>query len=507
MRRLVTVFVGLSAAAAACGDGGGAPDGGFPDATTEEGVVETTGGAVRGVRDGDTWAYLGIPYAAPPVGDLRFAPPAEPARWTGIRDADSLGPWCPQLQDGGFVGDEDCLFVNVWAPAAPAGARPVMVWIHGGGNAIGSASDPIYDGAALAAAGDVVVVSLNYRLGQLGWLAHPELGAGNWGLLDQVAALRWVDANAAAFGGDPDSVTIFGESAGGRNVCTLMGTPAAADLFDRAIVQSGACKFLPDLAAAEAVGADVAAELGCTGDVAACLRAAGAEEVIRALPAEIGALSAGAYQPNVDGDVLPEQAEAAIRAGRHHPVPFLVGANADETNLEAPLGMTQPQVDAIVRATFGTTLGDQVLAEYSAITPPRTQYVRITSDSRFICPSREIARAVSIGQSEPSRRYFFRYAPTAVGAVHGLDVVYVFGTFDAVETAGGEPYVPTATDLALSAAMQDLWTTFARTGDPGGDWPAWDATDPALVLDATVAVEPGAGADHCDFWRPIYEAL
>jgi para-nitrobenzyl esterase len=500
MRRLAPLIVAFSVTAVACGDDGAAPDGGNPDATTEEGVVETTGGAVRGVRDGDTWAYLGIPYAAPPVGPLRFAPPAAPEPWAGIRDAGALGPWCPQLQDGAYVGDEDCLFVNVWVPDAGAD-RPVMVWIHGGGNSIGSASDPIYGGGRLAESGEVVVVTINYRLGQLGWLAHPDLGEGNWGLLDQVAALRWARANAAAFGGDPDNVTIFGESAGGRNVCTLLATPDAAGLFDRAIVQSGACKFLESLAEAEAQGAAVAGELGCTGDVAACLRAATAEEVVNALPSDVGTLGASLYGPVIDGDLLPEQPEAAIRGGRHHAVPLLVGANADETNREAPLGMTQPQVDTIVRTTFGTTLGDAILAEYAAITPPRAQYVKLTSDYRFICPSREIARAVSLGQDEAARRYFFRYAPTAAGAVHGLDVVYVFGTFDAV------PYVPTATDLALSASIQGLWTTFAKSGDPGDDWPAWDDADPALVLDATIAVEPGAGADHCDFWRPIYEAL
>jgi para-nitrobenzyl esterase len=289
-------------------------------------------------------------------------------------------------------------------------------------------------------------------------------------------------------------------------VCTLLAAPAAAGLFDRAIVQSGACKFLQDLDEAEAQGAAVAAELGCTGEVAACLRAASAEEVVAALPADVGALSSSPYGPNVDGAVLPEQPEAAIRAGRHHAVPFIVGANADETNLEAPLGMTQEQVDALVHATFGTTLGDQVLAEYAGISPPRAQYVRISSDVRFICPSREIARAVTLGQSEPARRYFFRYAPSPAGAVHGLDVVYLFGTFDAV-LVDGEPYVPTATDLALSASIQELWTRFARTGAPGGAWPVWDDTDPALVLDATIAVAAGPGAEHCDFWRPIYEAL
>ena len=506
MLRSSILIVVFSVTAVACGDDAAAPDGGNPDATTADGVVETTGGAVRGVRSGDTWAYLGIPYAAPPIGELRFAPPAAPEPWSGIRDAGEVGPWCPQLQDGAYVGDEDCLFVNVWVPDAGAAPRPVMVWIHGGGNSIGSASDPIYDGARLAAAGEVVVVSLGYRLGQLGWLAHPDVGDGNWGLLDQVAALEWVRDNAAVFGGDPELVTIFGESAGGRNVCTLLATPSAAGLFDRAIVQSGACKFLQDLADADAQGALVADELGCTGDLAACLRAASAEEVVAALPADVGALGSSTYGPAIGTDVLPVQPEAAIQAGDHHAVPFLVGANADETNLEAPLGMTQPQVDSIVRASFGATLGDAILAEYAGITPPRAQYVRITSDYRFICPSREIARSAAAGQSEPARRYFFRYAPSAAGAPHGLDVVYVFGTFDAV-LVDGEPYVATATDLALSATMQAHWTAFAASGTPDPEWTEWDDSDPAMVYDATSAVAAAPGVEHCDFWRPIYEAL
>lgn len=467
---------------AACGDSPIAS----PDA--EPAGCELTATVEDGVR-----AYLGIRYASAP----RFEAPAPVA----CEQLGELGPRCPQLEDGAFVGDEECLYLNVWAPE-DAADLPVMVWIHGGGNSIGTASDPLYDGAALAAAGDVVVVSINYRLGQLGFLAHPDLGAGNYALLDQIAALTWVQDHVADLGGDPDTVTIFGESAGGRNVCTLLGTPAAHGLFDRAIVQSGACKFLQTLAQAEDQGAAVATELGCGDDVAACLRAATAEALTRALPADVSALGSASYGPNVDGDLLPEQAEDAIAAGRSAQVPLLVGANADETSTAAPLTMSQSTYESIIRATFGQTLGDQVLAEYAAVTPARAAYVRVTSDYRFICPSREIARSAS---TLPSRRYFFRYAPGPYGAVHGIEIPYLFATFSAV-TVNGNPYTPTATDLALSASIQSLWTEFARTGAVS-TWPTWDDSDPALVLDATVSVETAPGATHCDFWRPIYEAL
>jgi para-nitrobenzyl esterase len=534
MTRIALLSVVLSTISVGCGDTSDAPDAATvaePDSATgaacgadippADGIAITTSGAVRGQRQGDTWSYLGIPYAAPPVGPLRFAPPAAPACWEQIRPADTYGPRCPQLAGGAVIGDEDCLTLNVWVPAAasPPGGRPVMLWIHGGGNALGSASDPLYVADRLATAGDVVVVSIEYRLGPLGFLVHPALASGpadsvgNYGLLDQVAALQWVHDNAAAFTGDPDNVTIFGESAGGRDVCTLLATPSAAGLLHRAIVESGACKFLQDASAAASTGADLAAALGCdtAPDTAACLRAASPAALIEALPNDPGALGRSIYNPVVDGVVLPEQPEAAIRAGRHNPVPFIVGANAEETGRAAPPTMTQQQYETLIAASYGA-LADDVLAEYADISPPRAAYVAVTSDARFICPSHEIALSAAHGQSEPVYRYFFRHGPGLQGAVHGIELPYLFGTFSAITIAGGEPYQPTEVDLALSASMQSLWTSFARTGIPTApSAPDWTATSvdasPALVLDTTLAIDPAAGTAHCDFWRPIYEAL
>ena len=507
------------------GCGGGDGDGDAADAAIDAPAcapvagapaekVMTTGGVVRGARDGETWAYKGVPYVAPPVGAARFLPPAPVACSAAELDATRLGPRCPQLQeDGSFVGEEDCLQLNVWAPATAAAPRPVMVWIHGGGNAAGTAVDPLYDGRRLAVAGDVVVVTINYRLGQLGFLADAVLAPGgslgNYGTLDQLAALDWVQANVAAFGGDPGNVTIFGESAGGRNVCTLLATPGSAGRFHRAIVESGACKFLDTVARAQATADDVAEALGCTGaDRAACLRAAPVEAMTRAAAAPVGTLEASGFGSVVDGTVVPEQPEAAMAAGRHHAVPFIVGANADETAREVPPGLTEAQYDTLVRAQYGA-IANAVLAHYPPTPTPRLAYVRLTTDARFVCPSRQIARKADAGQTAPVRRYFFSYAPNALGAVHGLEIPFVFGTFDGIVTPNGQPYQPTATDLALSSAMQGYWTRFARTGDPGGTptWPLQGAGDPVLVLDRTITTATDVRAADCDFWAPYYDAL
>ncbi len=487
----------------------------LPGASAER--VATTSGVVRGARDGATWTFKGVPFAAPPVADRRWRAPEPAACVRGELDATAFGPPCPQLADGAVVGDEDCLQLNVWAPTVAAEPRPVMLWIHGGGNSVGTASDPLYDGRRLAEAGDVVVVTTNYRLGQLGFLAHPGLDAasGNFGTLDLVRALGWVRDNIAAFGGDPGNVTIFGESAGARDVCTLLATPTAAGLFHRAIMESGACKFLPSRRAAETQGAAFVAATPCAGavDIPACLRALPVATLITTLPGNPSALGSSPYQPTIDGTVLPEQPATAMAAGRHHPVPFVVGANADETGGVAPAIPTEAAYASLVHAEFGAALGDRVLAQYPAsrFPTPRAAYVRVTTDARFVCPAREIARAADAGQAAPVYRYFFQYGdPSPFGAVHGLDVPFVFGTFGAISTAANQPYQPTATDLAVSATLQAAWTTFARTGDPGTTppWPTWTpATDPTLQLDASASTVDGVRTADCDFWRPLYDSL
>jgi para-nitrobenzyl esterase len=519
----------MAAALAACGGGSsGSPDGRPPDDATPDAPrcpvtagapgerVSTTSGVAHGTRAGATWSYKAIPFAAPPVGDLRFRAPERAACADSEIDATAFGPRCPQLDSGAYAGSEDCLQLNVWAPAATAAPRPVMFWIHGGGNSVGTAADALYDGRRLSEVGDVVLVSANYRLGQLGFLAHPSFGtgSGNFGTLDLVQALGWVHDNIAAFGGDPGNVTIFGESAGARDVCTLLAAQPAAGLFHRAIMESGACKFLPTRSAAEAQGNKVVAATSCAQatDVPACLRALPVATLINALAGDPGALGSSPYQPTIDGSVLVEQPSVAMTAGRHHAVPFLVGANADETGKVAPAVPSETAYQDLVHAQYGTTLGDRVLQQYPAsrFATPRAAYVRVTTDSRFVCPAREIARAADAGQTAAVYRYLFQYAgPSQFGVVHGLDVPFVFGTFDALLTAGGQPYQPTATDLAVSATIQTAWTTFARTGVPATTpaWPVWTPTDPTLQLDASLSVADGIRTADCDFWRPLYDAL
>jgi para-nitrobenzyl esterase len=477
--------------------------------------VSTTSGVVHGAMAGTTWAYENIPYAAPPVGDLRLTPPQPAACASAEIDATQLGPQCPQLaDDGSFIGSEDCLQLNVWAPAAAAAPRPVMVWIHGGGNIQGSAALPLYDGEQLAEVGDVVIVSINYRLGQLGFLAHsalaqesPSGGSGNFGLLDQIAALHWVQANVAAFGGDPANVTIFGESAGGRDVCALVTTPGSAGLFHRAIVESGSCQALPDLATAEAQGAMVATALGCTGDVPSCLRAVDAQTLIQTLPGDASPLQSSTYQPTIDGVVLPAEPQATIDLGQQHQVEFLIGANADETGGVAPAIPDDAAYRAAIAQTFGP-FANRVLAEYPStdFPTPRAAFIRATTDARFVCPSREIARSVAEHQSKATYRYFFQYTDSPKGAVHGFDVPFVFGTFSAI-LVDQTPYQPTPTDLAVSAAVQSAWTSFARTGDPGGGWPVYDpVTDSTRTIDQPFGVLDGVRTSECDFWQPFYKA-
>ena len=477
--------------------------------------VGTTSGVVHGARDGATWAYRAIPYAAPPIGALRFTAPAPATCASAELDATQLGPLCPQLdEDDGFLGVEDCLQLNVWAPAASSATpRPVMVWIHGGGNAAGSAVKTIYDGRRLAEAGDVIVVTLNYRLAQLGFLADGALATaagsvGNYGTLDQIAALGWVRDNIAAFGGDPGNVMAFGESAGGRNVCTLLATPGSAGLFHRALIESGSCKFVDTVAQGQAVADDVVAALGCevAADRVACLRAADVEAVIRAGAQPVGVLEGATFGPVLDGVVLAEQPEAAIRGGRHHAMPIAIGANADETAREAPPTLTEAQYQTLVRAQYGA-LAEQVLARYPPEPTPRAAFVQLTTDSRFVCPTRQIARHLDAAQTQPVYRYFFSYRASALGAVHGIEIPFVFDTFDQV-LIDGRPYVPTAAATRLSMAMQGYWTRFARTGDPGGTpaWPVQGAGDPVIVLDDPVSTATAVREARCDFWAPFYDA-
>ncbi|GAC1558722.1 MAG: carboxylesterase/lipase family protein [Polyangiales bacterium] len=492
-----------------------------------DGVVQTDRGAVRGARDGAVWSFLGVPYAAPPVGELRWRAPAPAACWSGALAATSWGPACPQSDAAGTApvfGDEDCLRAQVWTRSLASDARkPVLVWIHGGGFTLGAPGQQsvdgtrIYDGARFVAREDVVVVSIGYRLGVLGWLAHPALDvedrrrtSGNYGLLDQLAARRWVQRNGVAFGGDPSRVTIFGGSAGGVAVCALIASPLAKGLFARAIIESGGCRA-GNFIDAETRGAKVVVATKCESapDVAACLRALPAAQIVGALPAPVevaGAVSV--YGPIVDGVALTGAPLDVITAGGHASVPLVIGTNSEETSKAVPLATTAS--DAEYRAAVATlfpVVEDTVLAQYPSTdyASPWAAYVALTTDAKFVCPARRAARAFADGQVEPVFRYVFSHAlddapaQKKLGAWHGVEALYVF---DHLAVAGS---VPSAAEAALAAPIEPAWARFADGGDPsdgasGPTWPAWDATDPYLRLDAPLSTGNGVRGAQCDFW-------
>lgn len=493
-------------------------------------TVWTDLGWVQGVPTGESIAFRGMPFAAPPVGALRWTPPADPVPWTGVFQASKFGPVCPQISAGAIVGNEDCLTLSVIAPAVLAPhPRPVMVWVHGGGNHAGNAfrSAPNdfggvpTDGRLWSDVYGVVFVTIEYRLGALGFWAHPSLDAtsddgvsGNYGLLDQIAALRWVDRNIAAFGGDPDRVLLFGESAGATDVCALLVSPLAVGLFAGAIMESVAegCR-LPSIDAYEAgTGARVALAAGCASaaDVAACMRALPASTIVAAVPGTIDN-NPRIYTPIVDGHVLPDSPIELLRSGTWDHVPLIVGSNADETARRVGAISTEAAYKAAVYARYGTALGDEVLGRYpsSAYPTPRKAMIAATTDELHTCPTRRIAAAaaapVAGAPSTPVFRYFFTHAVDNnatvrnFGAFHTLEIMYVF--------RGWGTYTPSADEAALADAMGAYWVRMATMGRPNGDdaldfdWPRYQPReDNYLRLDNTTEPLQGLRTEACDFW-------
>lgn len=513
-------------------DGSELPDGGgcASDVPAAPGMLVTDRGPVRGALEGGAYAYRNIPFAAPPVGNLRWKPPAPAACWKEPRDGVAWGPMCPQSDETGtapITGSEDCLQLNVFAPEGKSGPLPIMLWIHGGGNLAGSATSQVgtlrtYDAGKLAAKEGVIVVTTNYRLGALGFLAHPALAAedpnrseGNYALLDTIAALKWVKANAAAMGGDPAKVTIFGESAGAVNVCTLVASPLAKGLFAGAIMQSGGCVG-KTRSEAEDLGAKVVAAAKCdaAADVLGCMRALSAEAVTSAFPIKIDVAGAvTGYAAVDDGYALVGKPLDAIKAGTHAKVPMIVGSNSDETSRSVPLApaATQAQYEAAVRTLFPTaTVADAVLAQYPATdyASPWAAYVALTTDAKFGCSARKTLRALR-QTSTPAFRYYFSHALEnsallgRFGAFHGADVLYLF---DHLNVSG---YTPGAGDTAVVGTFTHRWASFAKNPqDPnGGDvlaWPAYDAaTDPYLQIDSTITTGTGLRKPQCDFWEAL----
>jgi para-nitrobenzyl esterase len=490
-------------------------------------LIHLADGDVQGTVNGQARQFLGIPFAAPPIGALRWRPPAPAIPWDGVLQANAFGHSCPQLASfqGPASNTEDCLFLNVFTPdPAPAKPRPVMVWFHGGSNQQGSAGDPVpfpgvtghfYDAQVLSQERDVVVVTVNYRLNVFGFFAHAGLAgedpqrpyAGNQGLLDQQAALQWVQANVKAFGGNPNRVTIFGESAGSEDVCLHMVSPGSRGLFRRAISESGGCTpHQPGVAAGTANAEALAAAVGCQGnaDELACLRQVSADTLL-------ANLGSGDFGPLVDGGFLPDQPRTLFDTKQFAKVPYLLGSNSDEGTLFF-LGVTpvttEAEYQAALQARYGS-LASQVEAIYPAASyaSPQAALVRAFGDEILVCSTYDTARRASAGGLHTFLYNFSRAIPIPIlqtlglGAFHGSEIVYVFGSITP----------PTPDDAALGQTMRGYWSRFARAGNPNGRgaarWPRYrDRSDKRLDLDVQPAVLTGFRRHECEFWWGVYDS-
>jgi para-nitrobenzyl esterase len=485
-------------------------------------VVHTTQGRVVGVSNGKVDHFLGIPYAAPPVGDLRWKAPAEAPRWHGVRDAIQQGSEC--MQSSG--GSEDCLYLNIYRPAGakPGEALAVIVFIHGGSNQQGSGND--YDPSEWVANTGIIVVTINYRLNVFGFLALPSLDAeavepssGNYGLMDQQAAMRWVNANILAFGGDPHSVTIQGESAGGIDVCANLVSPTAAGLFTRAVMESMYC---PTTSHAQAIqtSAPVANAAGCTDSqtAAACMRTKSAPDVFAAaghlsMVGEAG-FNAG---PNFGNSVLPLQAADALSSGNWNRSEILIGSNHDDASpfagaaldarhYEFPLTVQEYQM--IVSGQFGS-FAPAVLNEYAlnGYGDPFLAFAdEVSDDSALGCAVTPLSQIFSVVTRTFRYEFDDQTAPSqggnptdrTLGAYHGAELLYLFTVFNAPKTAAQQ---------RLSDQMRQYWANFAKTGDPNGSglvfWPTYDARAHQLLSlkpDANTAIDNFEVEHHCVFW-------
>ena len=487
-----------------------------------EPVVETVYGKVGGRAAGGIASFRGIPYAAPPFGVNRLRPPARPEAWDGARDALAYGPTAPkppypqpydELIPEPVIAGEDCLNLNVWTPDPGRAGLPVMVWIHGGAFVNGTAAVPLYAGDRFARDG-VVCVTINYRLGCEGFLVL-DGASPNRGLLDQIAALEWVQENIAAFGGDPGNVTIFGESAGAMSVTTLLAMPRAAGLFRRAIPQSGAGHHALPADTASLVTAELARRLGVAPTWAG-FAAVPADRLVTAqeqLSADIAAqpdpgrwreIAANmmAFEPVVDGQILPARPIDAIAAGHGRGVDLLVGTNRDEHRLFLiPTGVADATNDTIVQMTGGALgLGAPGLASYTAAAPSAGDALAaMLTDWFFRIPAIRLAET----HHGPSYVYEFAWASPAfggrLGACHALEIGFVFDTLDAEE---GEALYGSSPPAELAAAMHKAWIDFARSGQPG-----WDAYTPATRATMTFARTSTLSHDPRPQQRTAWEGI
>lgn len=484
-------------------------------------VVVTQSGAIRGVATDSLYVFRGIPYAAPPMGNLRWKAPQPPASWKGVRDASTFGNVCPQINSNNqYAGDEDCLVLNVFvSQTPPSQSQPVMVFLHGGGNRNGDTQFTPTNVDAPPLANQGVVVTVEYRLGMLGFFANPLLTAegngasGHYALMDMIAALTWVQQNIAMFGGDPKHVMLFGQSAGSYDIQNLLAVPAAQGLFTVAGMESGVNpKVLPSFASVEAGDQAFVSDLGCVtaADVLACLRAVPSETIVNLPNGYPNGPGLGSTFLQVDPFTLLQQ--------QGSPVPLLLGSNREEMSLvDSPTA----QLDATAYATaihqrfdqFGTSVANQVLALYpaSAYASPAYALIAVDTDFNFTCEVRTVARAAAAPNRKPVWRYFYTHAfendpnLAPLGAFHTAELFFLFGNFnDGQQPGGGVVYTPTPAELTFSQALMSYWMRFAATGNPNGArgfaWPPYDpTTDSMLQLDDTFVPFNGYHNAQCDY--------
>lgn len=496
-------------------------------------IVQTRSGKVQGYKQGSISVWKGIPFAQPPTGSRRFRAPQKPVSWAGVHEATTFGPMAPQVAEMGMsmVGEigadqavemrpmsEDCLFLNIWSPGTDGEKRPVLVYIHGGAFTLGSASDPWYDGTSFAARHNIVVVSLNYRLGILGFVSLIDLAGAeasytaNCGLLDQIAALQWVRENIAAFGGDPDNVTVMGESAGAMSIGALLGMPAAKGLFWRAILQSGATGNLPTHPQATRVAQALLAKLGLSPSQLSALSDVPLESLLKVQP-ELGREFGGvqALSPLIDGETLPRHPLAMIAQGSAAGVAILLGSNRDEWRLFAMLS-GGPKVDeAQLKQLFGDE-AQHTLAVYTearADRSPELAWVDLMSDLVFRILALRLAEG-QVRQGAPVWMYRFDWESPAfggvLGAAHAMDIPFVFNTLDMPLSrlfTGDSP-----TRQQLSDLMHASWAAFIRDGTPAlASLPAWPRYDLERRATMIWSDTPHVVNDPQGQIRPLWEHL
>ncbi len=465
-------------------------------------IVESACGKLQGIELDGVFVWKGIPYAKPPVGPLRFRAPERPDAWEGIRDASAFSPVAPQVQREimQFFGNditnmsEDCLYLNVWSPGADDKKRPVMVWIHGGAYLSGSGSSHWYNGASFAAQGDVVVVTINYRLGVLGFLHLGEIGgeeyavSGNCGILDQVAALQWVQENIAAFGGDPNNITIFGESAGAMSVGVLLGFPSAQGLFHKAILQSGAAANVHPSGKAAKFASRILDALQIEPGELSKLEEMPVEKLLEASDA----VPAMALAPVIDGVSLPKHPEEAIAEGSAKDITILIGTNKDEYNIFSVFDPEWKNADeakaaALFEKTFGPLL-PIISKQFAENVPLNLElFNKLVTRSIFTDPAQRLAE---LQDHQGARVYMYRFdweTPVfggALKATHALEIPFVFNTLNTPHT---ENFTGASPERQLAAdQMHQAWISFARSGNPNTDalpeWPRYDTNNRSTMI-------------------------